>query len=104
MSAHLANFALRSGDLMPAVVSLILPRLVPIRNGHLLVGSHGIEGDLDPARVHPTSTLDLLWAILGEDTSSWPYRIEDVLDTLAQAPETASDVRLAELRHRADLA
>ena len=27
MSSHLANFALDSGDLMPAVVELILPRL-----------------------------------------------------------------------------
>ncbi len=35
MSSHLANFALCSGDLMPHVVELILPRLVPVRNTSL---------------------------------------------------------------------
>jgi hypothetical protein len=30
MSSYLANFALASGKLMPAIVELILPRLVPV--------------------------------------------------------------------------
>lgn len=100
MSSHLANFALGSGDLMPAVVELILPRLVPIRNRHLHVPSHAETNGGNPARAHPAATLDLLWAILGEDTSAWPYRIDQALDLLAEAPETASDARLAELRRR----
>lgn len=91
MSNHLANFALGSGDLMPAVVELILPRLVPVRNTHLRFTSHGRATEDDPARAHPTATLDLMWAVLGEDASSWPYRVDEALDLLAQAPETASD-------------
>jgi hypothetical protein len=102
MSGHLANFALASGDLMPALVGLILPRLVPVRNTHLRLSSHGEAAGDHPARAHPAATLHLLWAVLGEDASSWPYRIEETLELLAQAPETASDARLAELRRRID--
>lgn len=103
MSSHLANFAIDSGNLMPAVVELILPRLVPVRNAHLRFTLHGRDAEDNPARSYPAATLDLLWAILGEDASTWPYRVDEVIDLLAQAPETASDVRLAELRRRIDL-
>jgi hypothetical protein len=103
MSSHLANFALASGDLMPTVVELILPRLVPVRNTSLRFEFTGEATADHPARAYPAATLDLLWAILGEDASSWPYRIDRALDLLAQAPETASDSRLSELRRRIDL-
>src|SRR3954452_22246992 len=103
MSSHLANFALASGDLMPAIVELILPRLVPVRNTPLRFEStSGTTGD-HPARAYPAATLDLLWAVLGEDASSWPYQITPTLELLAQAPETTSDSRLSELRRRIDL-
>ncbi|MCG7394235.1 SIR2 family protein [Microvirga sp. ACRRW] len=103
MSGHLANFALAVGDLMPAVVELIVPRLVPIRNTPLRFEYIGEASDIHPARGHPVSTLDLLWAVLGEDASTWPYQIESALDLLAQASETALDSRLSELRRRMDL-
>ena len=103
MSGHLANFAFDSRDLMPAVTELILPRLVPVRNAHLRLVSYGEASGDHPARAYPAATLDLLWAVLGEDASFWPYRVEQALDLLAQAPETASDARLAELRRRIDL-
>jgi hypothetical protein len=62
-----------------------------------------LEPDGHPAIAHPSATLDLLWAVLGEDTAMWPDGIEPVLDALAQMPETASDARLSELRRRLDL-
>jgi hypothetical protein len=103
MSSHLANFALASGDLMPKVVALILSRLVPVRNTPLRFEYQGeVAGD-HPARAYPTATLDLLWAVLSDDVSLWPYRIEKTLELLAQAPETASDTRLSELRRRIEL-
>ncbi|WP_457091741.1 SIR2 family protein [Microvirga sp. P5_D2] len=103
MSSHLANFALASGDLMPAVVELILSRLVPVRSTPLRFEyTSGSNAD-HPARAYPAATLDLLWAVLGEDASSWPYGIERTLELLAQAPETASDSRLSALRRRIDL-
>ncbi len=44
--------------------------------------------------------LDLLWTILAEDATLWPYKIEETLDVLADAPETRADPRLSELRRR----
>jgi hypothetical protein len=104
MSSHLANFVLASGDLMPALVDLILPRLIPVRNSHFWFGSQGETGLSHAARAYPTATLDLLWAVLGEDASVWPYRVDEALELLEQAPETTSDSRLQELRSRIERA
>jgi hypothetical protein len=102
ISERLTELALASGDLMPEVVPLVLPRLVPIRGGRL----HGLgmrsEAEDFPARRHPKETLGLLTAILPEDPNAWPYRIERVFEILEQSAETADDSRLAELRRRMD--
>jgi hypothetical protein len=61
-----------------------------------------IEPDAEdhPALHYPALMLDLLWAILAEDMSLWPYKVEEVLDLLAEVPETRADPRLSELRQR----
>jgi hypothetical protein len=100
IAGRLAELALASGDLMPEVVAVILPRLVPVRGGSL----HTVALDSDkpdfPARRHPRAMLDLLEAILPEDPQGWPYKFEKVLEILEQAPETSGDPRLADLRRR----
>ena len=103
MSRQLANFALVSGDLMPRVVASILPRLVPIREAALRLDTGNQTGERTSAQDYPGPLLDLLWAVLGEDASLWPYQIEHSLEALAQAPETAADPRLSELRRRLEL-
>ena len=103
MSGQLANFALVSGDLMPRVVAAILPRLVPIRDATLRLDTGNRTGERSLAHDHPGPLLDLLWAVLGEDASLWPYRVEHSLEGLAQASETAADPRLSELRRRLEL-
>lgn len=100
MSARLTDLAMASGDLFPQVVEAILPRLVPVRGGMLRNILLKSAADGDPARHYPAAMLDLLWAILAEDTALWPYRVEELLDLLAEAPETRADPRLSELRLR----
>ena len=100
MSSRLVDLALASGDLFTEVVQAILPRLVPVRQGMMRGFMLKEEQQDHPARAHPAAMLDLLWAILAEDASLWPYRIEEVLDWLAEAPETRADTRLSELRRR----
>lgn len=58
------------------------------------------EAEDHPARVYPAAMLDLLRAILADNAALWPYKIEEVLDVLAAAPETRDDSRLSELRRR----
>lgn len=100
MSTRLVELALASGDLLPKVVELLLPRLVPIRSQFIHAFSLGEIGGDHPARRYPTAMLDLLWAVLPEDTRHWPYKIEDILDFLGTVPETGADARLSELRRR----
>lgn len=100
MSTRLVDLALASGDLFPQVVQAILPRLVPVRGGMLRGFMLRSEAENHPALVYPAAMLDLLWAILAEDATVWPYKIEEVLDVLAEARETRADPRLSELRRR----
>lgn len=100
VSAHLADFALASGALMPDVVELIVLRLVPVRGPSLSMLSLQEASEDYPPRRHPRATLDLLWAVLAEDPALWPYKIETVLFHLSQMPETSADPRLSELRRR----
>jgi hypothetical protein len=100
MSARLVDLALASGDLFPQVAQAILPRLVPVRGGMLRGFMLRSEAENPPALIYPAAMLDLLWAILAEDATLWPYKIEEILDVLAEAPETRADPRLSELRRR----
>ncbi|UDL92236.1 hypothetical protein LGH82_13995 [Mesorhizobium sp. PAMC28654] len=100
MSARLVDLALASGDLFPQVVEAILPRLVPVRGSMLRGFMLGEGAGNHPATIYPTAMLDLLWAILAEDATQWPYKVEDILDVLSEAPETRADPRLSELRRR----
>lgn len=58
------------------------------------------EAENHPALIYPVAMLDVLWVILAEDATLWPYKIEEVLDVLAEARETRADPRLSELRRR----
>lgn len=100
MSTRLVDLALSSGDLFPLVVEAILPRLVPVRGGMLRGFITREEAQGSPAALYPSAMLDLLWAILAEDATLWPYKVEDVLDILSESSETRADPRLSELRHR----
>jgi hypothetical protein len=99
-STRLVDLALASGDLFPQVVEAILSRLVPVRGG-MLRGFMLREGaEHHPALEYPAAMLDLLWAVLAEDATQWPYKVEDMLDLLSEAPATRADPRLSELRRR----
>lgn len=100
MSVRLVDLALGSGDLFPQVVEAILPRLVPVRGGMLRGFMLQEKADDHLASLHPVAMLDLLWAILAEDATQWPYKIEDILDLLSEAEATRADPRLSELRRR----
>jgi hypothetical protein len=102
ISSRLADFLLASGNLMPTLMPIVLPRLVPIRGDTLLASLPHDNPEKDVVRRFPAAMLELLWTILGENPVDWPYQIEAVLDLLAAAPETSSDPRLSELRRRRD--
>ena len=100
VSGRLADLALAIPNRFPEIVKAILPRLVPIK-GHLLRSTPFLDGEASIAGRHPEALVDLLYAILAEDPVDWPYEIGKILSQLAEQPETRDDLRLAELRRRA---
>jgi hypothetical protein len=100
VSGRLVDLALGSGDQMPAVVEVILPRLVPARSASMQMMLMTSAAEPHPAHEHPAALLDILWAVLGEDPHLWPYKIEATLEFLSQDPSVGSDPRLSELRRR----
>ena len=100
ISLRLVDFLLASDDLIPALMPLVLPRLVPTRGGSLRTILLNDNPEKHPVRRFPAAMLDLLWAILSEDRTYWPYNVEDILECLAAASETSGDPRLSELRRR----
>jgi hypothetical protein len=85
---------------MPALTKLLLPRLVPIRGGMLREVSLNEDAPDGPLARFPEATLNLLWAILAEDPTLWPYGIEKAVEKLSRDPRTTNDPRLSELRRR----
>jgi hypothetical protein len=100
MSEKLTDVILESGEMIPALLRLLLPRLVPTRGGMLRSSLIGEDSATDSAQRFPIEMLDLLWAILGDDPTLWPLGAENALNYLATAPETSGDARLSELRRR----
>jgi hypothetical protein len=100
VSASLVDLALSSGNKMPDVVKVILPRLVPAKRALQRISLPAKSAEDHPAKLYPIPMLDLLWAILAEDPALWPYKTHDIIDSLAEDPATRSDSRLSELRRR----
>jgi hypothetical protein len=100
MSARLVDLALASGELFPQIVERLANRLVAVRGGMLRGLSSRSEANTQGAMAYPRSLLDLLWAVLAEDPTLWPYKVEDILDVLSENEVTKGDPRLSELRRR----
>jgi hypothetical protein len=50
---------------------------------------------------YPEKTLTVLWAILPEDVTVWPYSMEETLQRIGNAdPSLLKDHRLVELKRR----
>jgi hypothetical protein len=95
---RLADFALSNGDLMPAIRSdLALAGSRPRWTSEYTFTESRCRG---PSRTPvPESDARSSLAVLAEDPRQWPCAaIEDIIGILAEAPETAADARLSELR------
>jgi hypothetical protein len=93
MSARLADLALDSGELMPDIVRVILPRLVPVRSPYFQKLLLDPAEETHPVRRYPRETLDRLWAVLADDPREWPYKIEGVLDSVNRRANGPPDRR-----------
>lgn len=100
ISAKLCDLAFSNEAVFPVVAETILPLVTKIdEEGFFLPHLRGTEADI--VTKYPKKTLALLWAVLSENATKWPYGIEDVLTKIGEAePSLLNDSRLIELKRR----
>ncbi|WP_421931844.1 hypothetical protein [Phenylobacterium sp.] len=98
-SAELAEFAISFPGDFSALVEALVPHLTPVTADTWFLGALDNEESrrLDD---QPTAMLTLIWAILADTASDWPYGSAALVEKLSEAPDLTADPRLAELRRR----
>ena len=98
VSASLCDLVFSNEELFPELVEIILPRLAKI-DDHFL---RWFEAK-DFGEKHPRPTLDLLYAVLPDNVSGWPYGIGDVFASISESdPALKTDEKFLELKRRWD--
>jgi hypothetical protein len=103
VTARLCDLAFEEAGQFPQIVDAILPLVTTVGEAHFLLrASHGKDdGKPDVVQEYPDKTLALLWAVLAEDVSTWPYGTADVIEKIATAnPALKLDARFIELQRR----
>jgi hypothetical protein len=99
-SAALLNLAFDVPEvLFDDVVDRIAPRLTSVRH-EAMMGPLDDEDRKAFVAKHARQVLALLWAVLDEDASAWPYGAAACLELLESDPLTKKDPRVAELKRR----
>lgn len=98
--ANLCDLAFSDAANFQKIVDIILPLVAKIDQEHIAL--HNLrKANSDIVGQFPEKTLALLFAVLPENASAWPYRIEDTLERIGVAdPFLMHDGRLVELKRR----
>ena len=98
VSASLCNLMFSNEELFPELVEIILPRLAKI-DGH----DWGWFKAQDFVKKHPRQMLDLLYAVLPDNVSAWPYGIGDIFASISEGdPTLRTNEKFLELKRRWD--
>ena len=86
-SREFARIAEEAGEDFPDAVDVVLPLVRPVR--HLDLFGYRLrnpqEDGADHARRFPESTVNLLSALVGDDPTTIPYQLGDILEVLVEA-------------------
>lgn len=100
MSARLCELLISSTDTFSALVDTVLPLLTRITRD---IGLHFYlqSGRNNIIKAHPQRLLTLLYAILPDEVTDWPYGIWDTLEQIVAVENSLlSDAQFRELRRR----
>ena len=101
VSSSLCDLVLYNEKLFSELVQIILPLLTKIDFHLHYVPLHELSEDA--FKKHPRQKLDLLYAVLSDNVSSWPYNIEDILVSIVKAdPTLRTNEKFLELKWRWD--
>ncbi len=100
MSSRLCKLLLSNSESFPELVDAVLPFLTKIARDNSLY-LHSQEEPSGIIGSYPERLLALLYVVLPEDVSAWPYGIEDMLEKIGAADRgLLSDRRLQELNRK----
>ena len=101
VSSSLCYLVLYNEKLFPELVQIILPLLAKIDFHLHYAPLHKLSEDA--FKKHSRQKLDLLYAVLSDNVSSWPYDIEDILASIVKAdPTLRTNEKFLELKRRWD--
>jgi len=100
ISAALFDLAFSDADNFSEIADIILPLVTEINQEHIVLRNlRRAKGDIIDK--FPEKALALLFAVLPENVSAWPYGIEATLDGIGAAdPSLLNNARLVELKRR----
>lgn len=99
-STSLFELAFSNADTFQEIAELILPLLITVNSEYLMLPELRKSKD-NIVDIYPDQTLDLLYAILPENVTTWPHDIVDVLQRIGDAGAyLGSDEKLLELKRR----
>jgi hypothetical protein len=100
VSASLFDLAISDVENFPKVAEIILPLVTEINQEHIVLPNLR-RGKSDIFFKFPERALALLFAVLPENASAWPYGMQAALDQIGAAdPSMEKDARLVELKRR----
>ena len=98
VSASLCHLVFSNEELFPELVEIILPRLAKID-----VPNWRWYKARDFVKKYPRQTLDLLYAVLPDNVSTWPYGIGDIFASISGGePTLITNEKFLELKRRWD--
>ena len=99
ISALLSNLLFLNTKFFPNIAEMLIPRLTIAQPDRLMLPDP--EEDCEIADRYPKMTLDILYTILSEDVSLWPYGVESLLKRIIEIdPKLKYDYHYIELKRR----
>ena len=102
ISGRLADLAVHQEHNFPEVVAAVVPLITRSEEGDMTL--YRLRSSTsDVMRNHPDAALTLLYAMLSEDSSRWPYGARELLKELGKhKPKLLDDPKMIELLGRLD--
>ncbi len=102
ISTELCRILFSYSDIFKSCIDIIMPLLSKIDRGqawHFLM----IKGSMRIVEQFPEKVLEILFGVLSEDVSDWPYGIEKVIEKMSSSdPSLLKDSRFVELKRQWD--
>jgi hypothetical protein len=101
ISERLCDLIFSSKELFPELAEAALPLLEKLNRDYVRLTELSPSKENGIIDQHPNKVLEILYTVLPDNVSAWPYDIGNIFDRIGQANESLkSDERLIELKRK----